>query len=76
MLTLNKDVDSDVQHLYDRMSSFFPTHWDRANNIVVLDVYVIEPPYTAVRVIAGKDGAGGLERVAKRLEEERRKLKL
>lgn len=74
MAALNKGVESEIQFLFDRMSSYFPTKWD-GTNIIILDVYVIEAPYTTVRIISGSDGSG-LERVAKRLEEERRKLKL
>jgi hypothetical protein len=75
MSALNKGVDSEVQFLFDRMSSYFPASW-KGNSMILLDVYSIDAPYTTVRIIDGCDGSGGLERVVKRLEEERRKLKL
>lgn len=44
---LNKKVSSDIQALYDRMSLLYPCRWDDVT-IVILDEYVIKPPYEEV----------------------------
>lgn len=60
---LNQKVSSEVQTLYDKLSLLFPCHWQDIN-IIVLDEYIVFPPYSEVKVIAGKDGAG-IDRVVK-----------
>lgn len=44
---LNDKVSSDIQALYDRMSLLYPCRWDNVT-IVILDEYVIKPPYEEV----------------------------
>jgi len=44
---LNNNVSSDIQALYDRMSLLYPCRWDNVT-IVILDEYVIKPPYEEV----------------------------
>mmetsp|Transcript_24479 Transcript_24479/g.40820 ORF Transcript_24479/g.40820 Transcript_24479/m.40820 type:complete len:157 (+) Transcript_24479:170-640(+) len=72
--SLNSNVSNDVQTLYDKISIIYPCSW-RNVSIVVLDEYVIEPPYEEVKVLEGCDGTG-IDRVKKILEGERKKLNL
>ncbi len=65
MAALNKNVASHVQFLYDRMNSYFPCRWENVN-IIVLDEYIIEPPYESLKLLPGREGSG-LERVSKRV---------
>jgi len=72
--SLNKNVSGDIQTLFERMGHMYPCKW-RGNSIVVLDEYVIHPPYDKVEVLENCDGAG-LHRLIMKLEGERRKLNL
>lgn len=59
--SLNKNVNSDIQILYERMSFMYPCRWE-GNSIVVLDEYIIHPPYDKVEVLENCEG-GGINRV-------------
>jgi hypothetical protein len=52
-----------VQTLFDRLSIIYPCAW-QDNSIVVLDEYVIDPPYTTIVVKPGRDGSG-IDRLSK-----------
>lgn len=60
---INNKVDNEVQSLFDKLSMIYPCAW-QDNSIVVLDEYVIDPPYTTIVVKPGRDGSG-LERLSK-----------
>lgn len=71
---INNNVSSEVQTLYDRLSFIYPCLW-RGNEIVVLEEFLIAPPYQVVQVLPDKDGKG-IDRVIKLLEGERKRLNL
>lgn len=61
MKALNSNVDSVIQALYDKLSTIFPCSW-KGNTIVVLNEFIIEPPYVEVK---GTGAAAGIERISK-----------
>ena len=60
---INYEVDHYVQSLFDKISILFPCVWEKTT-IVVLDEYLIEAPYTTVKVKPNKEGKA-IERVTK-----------
>lgn len=60
---INLSVSGDIQSLYDRISLLFPICRWKGNSIEVLEEYLIEPPYTNVVIVPGKEGAG-IERIS------------
>lgn len=60
---INNSVDNDVQSLFDKLNTIYPCSWDKTT-IIILDEYIIDAPYTEVKVKPGKDGSG-IERVIK-----------
>jgi len=72
---LNHSVSADVQSLYDKLALLFSDcRWEDNNTICILDEFLIYEPYDTVTVRPGSDVIGGLDRVQKVLEGERRKL--
>lgn len=54
-----------MQSLFDKFNTIYPCSWDKTT-IVILDEYIIEDPYTEVKVKPGKSKDGsGIERVIK-----------
>ncbi len=53
---VNLEVSSDIQSIFDRFSSIYPTKWAKNNSIEILEEYIIEPPYDTVKVLHGKEG--------------------
>jgi hypothetical protein len=56
--SLNKNVKPEIQLLYDRLSLIYTSCRWSGNNIEILEEYLIDPPYDAVKVLPGKDGTG------------------
>lgn len=59
----NFSVGHDVQALFDRFNKFYKCKW-QDKSILILDEYIIQPPYETVQLLPGKDGAS-LERISK-----------
>ncbi|RYG67776.1 hypothetical protein EON64_06715 [archaeon] len=55
-------VAPEIQQLFDKISSIFTECRWHENTMVVLEEYVILPPYGDVLVLPGKEG-GGLARI-------------
>lgn len=62
MENMNLNVSSDIQSIFDRFSSIYPTKW-KQNSIVILDEYIIDPPYETVTLAPGKEGRA-LQRIS------------
>eukprot|EP01038_Epipyxis_sp_PR26KG_P013568 gene13568-18208_t len=72
--SMNSSVSAVVQSLFDMMSSYYPCVWS-GNNIIVLNEYIIAPPYTIIVVM--EDGQGkDKERVTGIFERTKKKLNL
>lgn len=74
---LNTDVDQTDQSLFDKINFIFPQCVWNGRQIVVVDKYRIDPPYTTVNVISSEyEGDDGHVRLIKMLEGFRKKLGL
>lgn len=63
--SLNMDVNIDIQTLFDKLHIIYRCSW-RGNSIILLEEYIIEPPYTSVKVLPGATGdAAALDRLSK-----------
>lgn len=63
--SLNMDVNIDIQTLFDKLHIIYRCSW-RGNSIILLEEYIIEPPYTSVKVLPGASGdAAALDRLSK-----------
>lgn len=71
--SVNFDVTPEAQSLFDRLRNIFPCKW-RGQDMLIFENIRISPPYTAPKAIGGNDD--GIDRIAKVLEGERRKLGL
>lgn len=71
MENVNLSVSSDIQLIFDRFCTIYPTKW-KQNSIVILEEYIIEPPYETVKVLPGKEGTA-LSRLSSTLQNAKRK---
>ena len=71
--SVNFSVTPEAQSLFDRLRNIFPCQW-RGQDMLIFENIRISPPYDAPKAIGGNDD--GIERIAKVLEGERRKLGL
>ena len=73
---INVNVDEKTQELFDKVSFIFPCQWAGAK-IIILDKYVINPPYEEVTAISAEyDNDAGHQRLAQVLSGVRAKLGL
>lgn len=74
---LNSSVSSVIQTLFDRINFIYPSEW-QGNTMVVLNEFIISPPYERVALRPGgnSESVAGLERLVKVLEGERKKLNI
>jgi hypothetical protein len=70
---VNYSVAPEAQSLFDRLRNIFPCKW-QGQDMIVFENIRISPPYTAPKAIGGNDD--GMDRIAKVLEGERKKLNL
>ena len=76
MAGINLSVDEKTQELFDKVSFIFPCQWAGAK-IIVLDKYVINPPYEAVTAISAEyDNDAGHQRLTQVLNGIRTKIGL
>jgi predicted metallopeptidase len=68
-------VTKEAQSIFDSLSKTMPCIW-HGRNITVMDVVVVEPPYTVECVSTTSDHKGALDRVKKVLQAERQRLGL
>lgn len=54
--TVNFNVGAEVQAMFDRIGSYYPVGW-AGESIIILDEYVVEPPYKKVEVLSKRDGS-------------------
>ena len=71
--SVNFNVTPEAQSLFDRLRNIFPCKW-RGQDMLIFENIKISPPYDVPKSIGGNDD--GIERIAKVLEGERRKLGL
>ena len=73
---INVNVDEKAQELFDKVSFIFPCQWAGAK-MIVLDKYVINPPYEQVTAIsADYDNDAGHQRLTQVLTGIRTKMGL
>ena len=73
---INLNVDDKTQELFDKVSFIFPCQW-AGTKIIVLEKYVINPPYDKVTAISAEyDNDAGHQRVTQVLTGVRTKLGL
>lgn len=63
LAALNTGVSDEIQLLFDKLSFIFPCKWRNAS-IIVLDEYIIDEPYIAVKLLPGASDSG-MARVVK-----------
>ena len=73
MDSVNFQVNSEAQSLFDRLRNIFPCKW-MGKDMLIFENIKISPPYDTPKAIGGNDD--GLDRISKVLEGERRKLNL
>ncbi len=64
MLSINPNVSNEIQLLFEKLLKLYPCKWNN-NNIIILEKFCIEPPYTTVTALTDKIDEAGMNNVVR-----------